>query len=130
MRKTLAGLILLLFCQQTFAESCPSVKEIKKNELKNWKAYDTDNNEPISITRLNQFKQNAAQFVLAEWDKGSIHCYYHDKYGSDLAVYLAKHNFQPENSKHFWYQVTGAMHCAAGMHECAFNSTTLVTAKK
>jgi len=123
---------LIMLCQSGFALTCPSVANIKKNTLSGWKAYDSDDASPLSQKREAQFKQNAKEFALAEWtwtgtDKttGTIHCYYRDNTGSDLEAYLSKGNFSPENSRDYWYDVSGSMHCAAGMEKCEFRDSPI-----
>lgn len=127
-------LIFAVFGLNSFlwAASCPTIQDIKKNHLSNWKAYDSDDNTPLSPERLHRFKQLAYQFALAEWNHKSspnnrIHCYYHDANGSELGVYLEKSNFVPENSQGVWYQVTGLMHCAASINQCLFQPKTLTS---
>ena len=78
---------------------------------------------------MTQFTNHIDQFSLAEWmqsgpQKGAIHCYYSDKNGSVIEAYLAKDNFAPQNTNHAWYQVSGSMHCAAGMDACLFDPHT------
>lgn len=115
-----------LLCQTSFAERCPSVSEIKNNKLQGWKVFDSDDGKPLAAARETQFRQIVEQFALAEWTNnkkqlGSIHCYYRDKTGSSLEAYLAKDNFHPQlDSKNFWYEVSGYMHCAASMENCEF----------
>jgi hypothetical protein len=117
---------IMLLNQTSFADRCPSVDDIKNNHLNGWKAYDSDDGMLLSAARETQFKKIVEQFTLAEWkgtkkQPGSIHCYYSDKTGSSLEAYLAKDNFHPKlDPKSFWYQVSGFMHCAAGMERCEF----------
>jgi|GEM_PF-2695606 hypothetical protein len=120
----------LIFSQVIFAETCPSLKTIKSTPLTAWKAYDSDNQEPLTTAQTTNFINNIDQFSLAEWvqegqQKGAIHCYYSDRNGSVIEAYLAKSSYLPENSKHFWYEVSGSMHCAAGMDNCLFNMVNL-----
>jgi len=125
-RKSIIALCCALICQASLAERCPSVADIKNNSLRDWKTYDSDDGQPLSAAREAQFKKIVEQFALAEWSKskkqpGSIHCYYRDRTGSSLEAYLAKDNFVPKvHAKSFWYQVSGFMHCAAGMDKCEF----------
>ena len=122
----LFSVALLIFCQTSFAEKCPSVKDIKNHHASAWKAYDSDDGTPLPAKREAEFRKSAQEFALAEWtsaDKktGSIHCYYRDNNGSDLEAYLAKSHFSLNNHKNYWYTVSGHMHCAAGMDKCEFN---------
>jgi hypothetical protein len=120
-----------LLCQLSFAESCPNVSDVKKDALFGWKVYDSEDGTLLSPTRARAFKKNAEQFALAEWahrkdSKGNIiHCYYRDSAGSALEAYLAKDNFIPKNTKNYWYEVSGAMQCAAGTTECEFQRLRL-----
>ena len=124
-------LCLVLLCQISAAENCPSISDVKNGALTGWKVYDSEDNTPLSPTRTTNFKKHAEQFALAEWANGngkksnSIHCYYRDHTGSDLEAYLAKKNFIPNNTKNYWYEVSGALHCAAGTTECEFHNPTL-----
>ena len=116
----------MLLCEASIADRCPSVSDIKNNSLQGWTAYDSDDGTRLSAARETQFKKIVEQFALAEWTNskkqlGSIHCYYRDKTGSSLEAYLAKDNFHPKlDTKSFWYEVSGLMHCAAGMERCEF----------
>lgn len=127
LKRSLIALSCMVLCQLSFAETCPSVADIKKNSLTGWKAYDSDDGKPLSTSREAEFKKILEQFALAEWSKsktdkhGSIHCYYRDNTGSSLEAYFAKDNFIPKlDPKTFWYQVSGSMHCAAGKEKCEF----------
>jgi hypothetical protein len=129
-RRLILCATLITVCQLGFALTCPSISSIKNNLLTGWKAYDSDDGTLLSKKRESQFKQNAQEFALAEWkwtgtDKttGTIHCYYRDTNGSDLEAYLSKGNYSPENSRDYWYDVSGSMHCAAGMEKCEFRDT-------
>ena len=130
MQKIILCLITALLLTQTlYAETCPSLKNLKSNLATTWKAYDSDDNKPLAPERSVQFINNIDQFSLAEWvqegpRKGAIHCYYSDKNGSMLEAYLAKESYVPQNTKHFWYEVSGSMHCAAGTDACLFDPNT------
>lgn len=108
-----------------YAEQCPSVNEVKQGPLKDWKAYDSDDDLPVTGIRLSHFRNDITRFALAEWkeDKkigGSVHCYYRNEAGMGLEIYLAKHHLRPLAHSKSWYQVSGAQQCAAGMQECIF----------
>jgi hypothetical protein len=131
-KKLLFAVVFFSLSQSALALTCPTVASIKKNALTGWKAYDSDEGTLLSKKREAQFKQNAREFALAEWkwngaDKstGTIHCYYRDNAGSDLEAYLSKGNFSPENSRDYWYDVSGSMHCAAGMEKCEFRDSPI-----
>ena len=115
---------LIALTTMAYADVCPTVKEIKSQKLAGWKAYDSDDGTPLSKKRTVAFIKSADQFILAEWSRrgrqgSAIHCFYRDVNGSDLEAYLTKNNLVPENNK-AWYQVSGAMQCAAGNDMCQF----------
>lgn len=122
---TYFSIFFLLLPTLLFAETCPSIKDIKHLTLGDWKFYDSDDDTPLSAARIKQFREISNEFALAEWPNenntnNAIHCYYRDKNGANLEAYLANHHFQPNNTKKIWYPVTGYMHCAAGKDECTF----------
>lgn len=122
-QKILIGTLVLTFISSSFAETCPSISDIKNNKIRDWTAYDSDTKIALSAPELNHFKKSAEKFVLAEWSKkknGDIHCYYSDASGSQLQAYFSKNSFVPEKARHHWYLVSGHMHCAAGNEECSF----------
>lgn len=130
MQKYIIAIILALLWQSSFAETCPSINSIKKNTLTGWRMYDSDSGELLTAARVDDFKKNVEQFVLAEWSNehnktNAIHCYYRDNDGSDLQAYLSKDNFKPSNAKKYWYEVTGSLQCAAGSANCAFEKNVL-----
>lgn len=117
---------MVLVSTTVFAETCPSVNDIKQKHLNGWVAYDSEDGTPISAERINILTKYIHQFALAEHaqndPKGpAMHCYYRDEHGSDLEAYFSKSNLSPDNSKN-WYQVTGYKHCAAGTDKCTFIS--------
>lgn len=129
MYKKLMLVLGLALCQPfAFAENCPSVADIKNHTLSpGWKAYDIDDGTPLPPSRVAQLASHVDQFALAEWSTAkrstnAIHCYYRDAHGSNLEAYFSKDNFKPDNTKNAWYQVSGYMHCAAGMDKCAFQN--------
>jgi hypothetical protein len=130
MKKLIMSSIILLFSSLCVAETCPSVDTIKRDSLKGWKMYDSDDNTLVSAERLSHFKANIEQFILAEWEdennkNNTVHCYYRDKDGSNLNAYLAKNNFRPDIAQKYWYKVTGSMQCTAGMDKCQFQPQAL-----
>jgi hypothetical protein len=125
-RKLLLLVAMISFSTLCFAESCPDVGTIKQHSLRGWKAYDSDNDKPLPTKRLARFVGAIEQFTLAEWKASKdklhsvMHCYYRDKNGSQLEAYLTKENLTPTPDREMWYQVSGSMHCAAGMDKCQF----------
>lgn len=130
-RKFITALILCVFSHISFADTCPSITEVKKNLLIGWNAYDSDDGTPLASRRKAAFIKDIEEFALAEWaerdhKKGAIHCYYKDHTGSALEAYLAKDNFIPNSTNKYWYQVSGAKQCAAGMDKCKFTGHSLL----
>lgn len=129
-RTCIITLIVSLASQLSFAETCPSIDAIKKETLTGWKAYDSDDGTLLSAERRAAYIKDIEAFALAEWagkdrNNGSIRCYYRDHEGSALEAYLAKDNFFP-NKTNYWYQVSGATQCAAGMDKCNFSHHPLM----
>jgi len=123
MRHPEIALLAMLFITTTFAQQCPSINDIKAHHLNGWHAYDSEDKRALSTPRFNHFKTNVKEFALAEWEnkqKGTIHCYYRDQYGSSLEAYLSKNNFLPDNTKNYWYDVSGFRECAASPNNCQF----------
>lgn len=121
----LALLTYLIFATSiTYADHCPSIKDIKANKASDWKAFDSDNHKPLSMLRETNLKHSIIHFALAEWSnanqKSSIHCYYNNANGSDMEAYFAKDSASPIQPSKYWYQVTGLMQCAAGSDKCGF----------
>ena len=125
---------IFIFCfallsRPIFAETCPSVYHIKHQTLHGFKMVDSNSDKPLETKRIALFRNKVKEFVLAEWTttsshkNGMIHCYYRDHDGSELETYLVKEHFTPENSNNFWYAVSGAMHCAANINQCIFQTT-------
>lgn len=134
LKRFILMLVMSVFCTAVFADSCPSVNDIKNNTMHGWKAYDSDDDTPLSPQRFAAYSTSLEQFTLAEWKKGSdnktsIHCFYRDHNGSALEAYLAKDNLSPTlgsntSSKDQWYQVSGSLNCAAGSDQCKFQANT------
>lgn len=125
LKKVILVASLAAWWQLSYADTCPSVSDIKNDTLVGWKAYDSDEGTPLSASRTTAFRNSVAAFVLAEWvdnkqKAASMHCYYRDNTGSSLEAYLAKDNFLPNQTNKFWYKVSGYWHCAAGMDKCIF----------
>ncbi|MBA3661254.1 MAG: DUF3757 domain-containing protein [Gammaproteobacteria bacterium] len=128
MRNLLLSFILITLSGMSVAEVCPTVQAIKRNQIQGWKAYDSDEGTLLSAKRTIQFKKDVATFALAELSKpetrkGSIHCYYSNESGAALEAYLAKNHQVKVANQLAWYKVTGAMHCAAPLHQCQFQAT-------
>lgn len=127
MKKILLAICLSLVTSIVFADTCPSVTDIKNHAIKGWKVYDSEDGKPLSAQREAEFVRYVDQFALVEWadqtkKSGTIHCFYRDKTGSALEAYLAKDNFSVSSNKSYWYPVSGSMECAAGADKCTFEN--------
>jgi hypothetical protein len=126
MKQFIFAISVAILCQFAHAETCPSVNDIQHELLADWAAYDSDDGRPLSTKQTKKLTKSIAQFALAEWtgdeQHGEIHCHYRDIDGSQIEAYLGKKNYFPDNATKRWYQVSGHMHCAAGMDQCIFNN--------
>jgi len=110
-----------------YAETCPTVHEIRSNNFNGWNAYTIDNGTPLSSDELQKFKSRVLQFALAEWmpeaPEGESHCYYLDKHSHDSSLvfaYLAKHDLIAEKST-YWQDKGGeTLQCFHGIMDCRF----------
>jgi len=126
MRLLISSSLLFTLCTASIAAICPSVQTLKSNQAKNWQAFDSDNGKPLSAVRETRLKLAITQFALAEWsstkDKNRIHCYYKSQNGSNLEAYFAHHSTTKVSPSRYWYEVTGMLHCAAGVDKCQFQA--------
>jgi hypothetical protein len=119
-------LITSLFISSlSFAEMCPSVESIHHNNIPGWRLYDSDDNQALSLKREVEFKKDVQAFAMADWSDatkqtGRIRCFYHDASGSNLEAYLSKNHFSLAKANEYWYDVSGAKECAAGVEKCGF----------
>jgi hypothetical protein len=125
MLKKILVIVLFSISPHLFAETCPTIAYIKTHAFSDWKIFDSDDGKALSEQRATRFKHEIEEFALAEsvideHKKSVMHCYYRDKNGSNLEAYLAKENLISSNNKKYWYEVSGAMHCAADVHMCEF----------
>lgn len=131
LRKSLLTILLASTFTIAHAESCPTMNDLKHNNLQGWTAYDIDNGIPYS--NLKDFEYNARAFALAEFSKGApegeAHCYFYHQnpslgYGH---AYLAKRNLVSSNN-YAWKNSKGAQcttsddncQCRAGDDTCQF----------
>lgn len=124
MKKFLLITTSMMISLNAIADTCPSIKMIKSSNHPHWKAFDSDNGKPLSITRTMRLKNEISEFVLAEWSsenhKNTVHCYYKNAHGSTLEAYFARESTSPATPSRYWYNVTGLMQCAASADKCQF----------
>ncbi len=126
-----AATCLALITQFCYADSCPSIDNVKKNTITGWKIYDSEDRTELSAEQQTAFRNQINQFALAEYagrgQSGSMHCYYRDKTGATLEAYLAKDHFAVAKNSQYWYPVSGFMHCAADQGKCNFQTANAPT---
>jgi hypothetical protein len=103
-----------LFCVTTallsnsIAELCPSVEQVRANQLGAWQVFDADSGERLSPAQLINYEKNLRFFSEADYyedaPEGPAQCYYdaeNDPYHS--GAYLAIHGLQPDYQQtSFW----------------------------
>lgn len=129
MLKKIIHIFILSYCAYVSAQTCPTITDIRNNKLAGWKAYDIYGMK-FNEEQTARFRQHSLEFAVAEVipyaHRGlAIRCLYRDKNGSNLQGYLAKDDIVADNSKNYWYQVSGSQHCAAGLHKCQFAANPL-----
>jgi hypothetical protein len=126
MQKLLVILLCIIYTTPACAEVCPAVDSLKSGKVKSWKAYDSDNNKPLSPAREARLRNEISHFSMAEFsqknNKSVIHCYYNNNNGSNLEAYFAKENILAIKPSKYWYQVTGLTQCAASAERCEFQA--------
>lgn len=128
MFKKLICFILFFSCTITYAETCPTVDEIKAGNFKGWQAFGLDSGEPASSEELDDFKSSIATFQSAAWmpdaPEGSAQCYYGTAEDPYENVYLAKTNQGPDLTA-YWQPADDGMQCRvtdSKVEHCRFKS--------
>ncbi|MFZ2315231.1 MAG: hypothetical protein WAW86_06200 [Gammaproteobacteria bacterium] len=124
----LKKLTLVLLCAASFQSvamtTCPSISELRNNQLQGWTAYNSDSGEELPTSLVEQFEKRAAQFLMAEWadeaPEGTSHCYYGDKNGEYMDAFLAKHDYYADTSVPAWKNESGFLRCHADAKQCPF----------
>jgi hypothetical protein len=129
LKKTILICLALTISQNSLAETCPTIQEIKHDQFHGWQALNIDSANPISAKQLNTFKNNVQYFALAEWmedaPEGSGHCYYHghDIHSADyLGVFLAKANLTAAAGYDWQSKDPYVKHCNTGIDACVFQT--------
>jgi hypothetical protein len=129
MNKSFFMIACLAISTHVYADTCPSVADLKTNKAKLWRAFDSDNGKPLPPAREARLKKEIVNFALAEWshanNKSMMHCYYKNSDGSHIEEYFAKESISPKNNSKYWYPVTGMMQCAAGADQCQFQTPAI-----
>src|SRR5688572_28330732 len=128
-KKIFAVAAILFIFNFAYAETCPTVAELKSNAFQQhgWQALDTDNGEPLSPEALSEFQQNVKTFSLATWledaPEGAGQCYYSgDDPEPHMGVYIVKQTGAPDKTKGNWHWVDDVMECYAGLLACLYQN--------
>jgi hypothetical protein len=126
--KLLTTFCFLTFSTLSFAETCPTPKEIKNNYFHGWQALNSNSGSPLTPVEMTQFTIAVQQFSLAEWmqgaPEGESHCYYtgadtQDK--SYLNVFLAKSFLTPDYTSNTWQKISEDIaQCHGDIDFCLF----------
>jgi hypothetical protein len=116
----------------SFAETCPTILEIRNNYFHGWQVLNINSGNPVPASTLENFKNTVQHFALAEWmedaPEGAGHCYYQGQDRNDpgyLEVFLAKANVITIPANHNWKFVSpNVMQCRAGIDDCVFQATS------
>jgi hypothetical protein len=127
MFKKFTCVLLLISSSLTFAETCPTISDIKAGQFHHWQPLDIDNAEPVEGQALEEFKQAVAKFAFVDWmpdaPEGSGQCFYYGvEPDSDyLGVYLAKPTLEPDRNKGNWFEASfDVMQCNESISNCQF----------
>ena len=120
-----ATVILLL---DSVAEVCPTVEQVRANQLGFWRVFNADSGSPLSPTQLMDYEKNLRLFAEADYYEGApegpAQCYYdaeNDPYHS--GAYLAIHDLQPDYQQTNFWQKTDPYHYQCQQHDvenCVF----------
>lgn len=118
-------LLISLFLNICFAVTCPSVSELKNNQLHNWVAFDADNGTELSTDRLKKYEEKLQYFCHAEFLKGApegeAECYYrNDTDPYYLDVYLAQPGLKPDLTSAAWHERPTLNKCHGSVEACGF----------
>lgn len=128
MKKCIA-LSCFLFTQLVYADTCPTITDIKNSHFNGWQAFNSNSGEPLGHFALKEFQESIekAHFVLAEWmpdaPEGPAHCYYADGAGpqSYLDGYLVKVTAAPDTTSGKWQKGSlDVLTCSASPSACRF----------
>jgi len=122
MLKKAIVLLSALFFSAAYADTCPSVIEIKQDNFHGWEALNTDSGEPVSALKLKKFKRLVKAFNFAYWvenaPEGSGQCYYR-QVDEVAEVYFAKNTLAPLEAEGNWYKAAwGFLKCEVGLVAC------------
>lgn len=121
MLKKIIALCILFFFHCIYAETCPTISEIKNNVFRKWQPFNADSGEPITNPKIIlHFRKKVNHFTLAEWmpdaPEGPSHCYY------DVdSIYLVKTTKAPRVDDPNWHHTSlSNFQCMKKVSLCLF----------
>lgn len=123
MFKKFIFLSALLFVNYSYADTCPTVAEIKLNQLNHWQFTDLNSAQPANPEKIRKFKQKVSRFVVASWEFDEFGCcHYYGKSGdpNELGVFLQKVTTIEKTKTHWRHVDADGWICEAGISECRF----------
>lgn len=121
----IAACTFIFFISASYAtELCPSIADIKNNQLHGWRAYYNDSGESVSNGALHKFEQTVGIFAGARWlryaQEGASHCYYNDNNNQETIAYLAIHGLKPDLLSTGWKDLSYEFACNDVITNCGF----------
>lgn len=123
-KKIIISIFMFCYTNIVFAETCPSLAEIKNSYFHDWVAFDSDNGMPLSKQQVYTFIKKVRQFSMAEYaegaPEGADHCYYGDNNNQFMFAFLAKEDLKPNTKTGNWKYQGGFLRCYGDVDECLF----------
>lgn len=127
LKKTILFFSLFTWIHFSYANTCPSLSDLKADKLQGWAALNLDSAEPLSDSERREFESSAASFAFAEWipdaPEGAGHCFYYGAIPEPdyLGVFLAKETGEPDKRAGDWHFASDdIMVCKKSIPECRF----------
>lgn len=117
-------LCAFIFTQVVYADTCPTINDLKNNQFHMWNAFHSDSGTALSDAELLKFIRIVSLFKFAELAKGSpegsSHCYYNDVNGNYTFAYLAKKHLTVDVHSIYWQSENDIFRCYADTSSCVF----------
>jgi hypothetical protein len=127
MLKKIIFILTFLLIQITYADTCPTVAEIKFGIYKGWQPLKLGNCEPLSPSEEAEFKSKVSKFVSANWVEDMPdapgECFYSGNIPDPdyLGTFLAKNTGEPDKNSGNWHEACfDIMQCDASINDCRF----------
>lgn len=127
LKKLLIALTCTTLLSTAYADTCPSVAQIKQHQFDSKTLYFRDSGEPATKDQQNAFVDAAQSFSLGYFlpgaPEGEAQCYYKSASSSDyLPVYIALNNLQADEHFDGWTVFSdGRKECrSTDVNQCHF----------